>query len=169
MWISSLLIILIGTFLHFLYEISNHNKIVALFAAVNESTWEHIKLALTPMFFLMIYDIFCYGNNPNYFIAKVTSILTVIILIPLLFYGYSRFFKSNLVIDIGIFCISVIISQYLFYIIMKLESLPDWLKNISIILLFIIFGFYLLATLMPLKNELFKDPITDEYGIKEYK
>lgn len=43
MWISILIISVIGTLLHFLYEISHHNKYVALFAAVNESTWEHIK------------------------------------------------------------------------------------------------------------------------------
>ena len=38
MLVSIIIISLVGTFLHFLYEISNHNKIVALFAAVNEST-----------------------------------------------------------------------------------------------------------------------------------
>ena len=48
MWISILVISIIGTFAHFLYDWSNHNKIVGLFAAVNESTWEHIKIALTP-------------------------------------------------------------------------------------------------------------------------
>ena len=56
MWISIIIICVVGTLLHFLYEFSGHNKVVALFAAVNESTWEHIKIALTPMIFYSLYD-----------------------------------------------------------------------------------------------------------------
>ena len=48
--IAIIFISLIGTLLHFMYEWSGHNKVVSLFAAVNESTWEHIKIALTPSF-----------------------------------------------------------------------------------------------------------------------
>lgn len=51
MWIGFIVISIVGTLLHFLYEMSGHNKIVAIFAAVNESTWEHIKIALTPTFY----------------------------------------------------------------------------------------------------------------------
>lgn len=43
-----LVIAALGALLHFLYELSGCNKVVAIFAAVNESTWEHIKICLTP-------------------------------------------------------------------------------------------------------------------------
>ncbi len=33
-----------GTLLHFTYEWSNQNLVVSLFSAINESTWEHLKL-----------------------------------------------------------------------------------------------------------------------------
>ena len=71
--ISFLVISIVGTLLHFVYEWSNHNKIVSLFAAVNESTWEHIKIALTPMFLWGLYDGYVYGFSPNYFLAKSIS------------------------------------------------------------------------------------------------
>ena len=48
--IAIIFISVIGTLLHFMYEWSGHNKVVSLFAAVNESTWEHIKIALTPTY-----------------------------------------------------------------------------------------------------------------------
>lgn len=48
MLLSIIIISIVGTISHFLYDISNHNKIVGLFTAVNESIWEHIKIALTP-------------------------------------------------------------------------------------------------------------------------
>lgn len=77
-----------------MYEFSGHNKIVSLFAAVNESTWEHIKIALTPTFIRTLYDGAIYGMNENYFIAKTSSILVIIILIPSLFYAYQLITKK---------------------------------------------------------------------------
>ena len=38
-----------GTLLHFAYEYSMENPLVAMFAPVNESTWEHMKLVFLPM------------------------------------------------------------------------------------------------------------------------
>ena len=46
---SVIFIWLLGTILHFTYEWSNKNTIVAAFSAVNESTWEHLKLLFFPM------------------------------------------------------------------------------------------------------------------------
>ena len=37
-----------GTLLHFAYEYSMENPLVAMFAPVNESTWEHMKLLFWP-------------------------------------------------------------------------------------------------------------------------
>jgi hypothetical protein len=34
----------LGTALHFTYELSGRNIMVAPFSAVNESVWEHLKL-----------------------------------------------------------------------------------------------------------------------------
>ena len=77
MWVSIIVISIVGTLAHFLYDLSNHNKIIGLFAAVNESTWEHIKIAITPTFLWGLYDGFIYGDDPNYFIAKLLSLLDV--------------------------------------------------------------------------------------------
>lgn len=41
-WIS-------GTLLHFAYELSGRNALVSLFAPINESVWEHYKLAFWPL------------------------------------------------------------------------------------------------------------------------
>ena len=48
----------LGTILHFTYEWSNENSIVALFSAVNESTWEHLKLLFFPMLITIIIGYF---------------------------------------------------------------------------------------------------------------
>ena len=165
--ISIILISIIGTLAHFLYDISNHNRIVGLFAAVNESTWEHIKIALTPTLLWSFIDGFIYGTNPNYFFAKFISLFAIIILMPLLFYGHKALIKKDLfVFDIISFYIVIILSQYLFHIIIGLEELPYIFKYLGCAGTFIIFGGYMIHTLMPAKSFIFEDPINHKYGYK---
>ena len=168
--ITSILIIsTVGTISHYLYDISNHNKIIGLFCAVNESTWEHIKLALTPTILWSIVDGLLYGSNPNYFLAKLVSLLVIIILMPLLFYGYKMIIKKNSVIlNIVNFYIVIIASQLSFYYILQAKPITFIPNYLSCLGLFIVFGAYLLLTLMPLKNFIFKDPISKKYGFKAH-
>lgn len=166
-FIGILFVSAIGTLLHFLYDMTNHNKIVGLFAAVNESTWEHIKIALTPTFLWSVVDGIIYGSSPNYFLAKLLSVVTIIILIPVLFYGYKHITKKdNYIINILIFYITIIISQILFKVVINLRPINNISKYLSCIGLFIIFGYYMVLTLIPIKNFIFRDPISKKYGFK---
>ena len=165
-YVGIIVICIIGTFLHFLYEISDHNKFVAIFAAVNESTWEHIKICMTLTILWSIYDGYVYGLNSNYFIATSLCLLTIILLIPILFYTYTAFTKKAILwIDVICFYVTVICSQLLFYKLINIESLPSIYTYLSIVLLTIELGAYLLLTYKPLHNFLFKDPISHKYGI----
>ena len=165
--VSIIVISLVGTLSHFIYDISKHNKIVGLFSAVNESTWEHIKIALTPTLLWSLVDGFIYGMNPNYFLAKSTSLIVIIILMPFLFYGYKVIIKKDLfILDIIIFYVVIIASQYSFNLILNIDEINFVSRYISCIILFILFGGYMIHTLMPAKNFIFKDPISNKYGFK---
>ena len=167
MILEIIIISILGTLFHFTYDFSKHNKIVALFSAVNESTWEHIKISLSAVFICSIVDGFIYGSNPNYFIAKFISLLIVIVLMPLIFYTYTNITKKPvLFVDITSFYIVIVCSQLMFNYILNLNSLSYLYSYIGTIGVFIIFGFYMVLTLFPIKNYLFKDPITNKYGIK---
>ena len=83
-YVGIIVIFLTGALLHFTYEMSEHNKCVAVFSAVNESTWEHIKIAMTPTIIWSIYEIIKYGFNGNFLVAKSLCLLTLIIVIPIL-------------------------------------------------------------------------------------
>ena len=166
-YIGIILICLIGTFLHFLYEISHHNKFVAIFAAVNESTWEHIKICMTPTILWSLYDGYIYGLNSNYLIAKSLSLLTIIILIPVLFYTYKTFTKKAILpIDVVCFYLTVIASQQVFYHFINIETLPFIYTYLCTILLFIEVSAYMFLTFNPIKNFIFEDPISHKYGLK---
>ncbi len=158
---------IIGTLLHFTYDLTKHNKVVGLFSAVNESTWEHIKMGLTPYFAWSLVDGFIYGINPNYFFSKLVGLIAIIIIIPLIFYSYKLITKKSiLIIDILTFYIAIFCSQYFGYLLINIKKVPYYLNYISLVLLFIIFGMFMVATIMPIKTFIFKDPITNKYGLR---
>lgn len=95
----------LGVLLHFLYEWSGGNTLAAAFSAVNESTWEHMKLLFFPMFVFSVFQVCIMGRNyPNFLAARAASILTGLVLIPVLFYTYTGVLGRNINwVDIAIF------------------------------------------------------------------
>lgn len=56
--LSAIFAIILGTLLHFTYEWSGNNAFVGAFSSINESTWEHLKLAFYPMLITSIIRLF---------------------------------------------------------------------------------------------------------------
>lgn len=165
MWISIIVISIVGTLAHFLYDLSNHNKVIGLFSAVNESTWEHIKIAITPTLLWGLYDGYVFGDNSNYFPAKIISLLTMTMVIPLIFYFQKIFLKKdNVIVNVLSFYVAIFLGQFMFYQVINSEPFDYTYIYISCVALFIFFGCYLLLTLLPLEFFIFKDPISKKYG-----
>ena len=103
--------IIVGTIGHFLYEWSGYNKIVGFFFSKDETTWEHIKLGITPIILCTIVELLTFNFN-NLFFAKFASIITFSLGIIILYYGYKKLLKKNILfLDILIFYISLGISS----------------------------------------------------------
>ena len=68
----------LGTLLHFTYEWSGENQLVALFSAVNESTWEHLKLLFFPMILMGVLGYFVIGTN--FAVLNIGSFVVAILL-----------------------------------------------------------------------------------------
>ena len=170
MWISIIAISAMGTLAHFLYDLTGEHRAIGLFAAVNESTWEHIKIAITPSLIWALYDGYYYGANPNYFCAKLISLLILVFFIPFVFYAYQRITKKSiLIVDIATFYAAIILSQAVFYTIIGLAPMWYACTYLSAIGLFIFFGCYMTLTLSPIKNFIFKDPVTGKYGFRAHR
>ena len=166
-YIGNIIICLVGTFLHFTYELSHHNHLVAIFSAVNESTWEHIKICMTPTLLWSIYEIHNYGFTTQFLLAKSLCLLTIILLIPILFYSYTIFTKKSILwIDVICFYITVLCSQLVFKYSIPLQNIPNTYMYLSLLLLIIELTAYLSLTFNPYQNFIFKDPITHKYGIE---
>lgn len=156
----------IGTISHFFYSWSDKNKIIGILFPVNESTWEHLKLAILPTILYFFFGLF-FIQNPNYLFAFFIVLLTPIILIPIIFYSYTAITKSSiLIIDILSFYFALFVAFLLCFDILTASKVYNIFNLISIIGIVIIVISYLTFTLYPPKYFLFKDPISGGYGFE---
>lgn len=114
---STILVSIIGTLLHFVYQWSGQNTLVGLFAPINESTWEHMKLLFFPM---LIIGCFVWWKVREQLPYIGSSLLAGLLigtwLIPVLFYTYRGILGYGIsAVDITIFFISVIIAFLITY------------------------------------------------------
>lgn len=109
--------IVLGTLSHFFYQWSHENILIGLFSPVNESVWEHLKLLFFPALTYMFIEQKAMGKAmPGLFGKNLLGIFAGLLVMPLLFYGYTAFSgKSILLVDIGIFCVCVLLTFLLHY------------------------------------------------------
>ncbi|MCX6087642.1 MAG: DUF6512 family protein [Caldiserica bacterium] len=162
-----LFIVITGSMLHFMFEWTGRLEWVALFAAVNESTWEHLKLAFFPSFiFALIEYPFIRNKVKNFSVAKTLSFYVIPLLIIALFYLYLVIFrKDSLFWDIFIFVFSVGIGQIVSYKILVSKEFSKTVRSTFKVLFLVILIAFLFFTYLPPHNFLFKDPISGGYGI----
>ena len=115
--IAVLVCIILGVILHFTYELSGENLIVGLFSAVNESTWEHLKLVFYPMVLIAIIGYFIIGKKgDNYWTAQTIGIISAIIFIIVFFYTYTGIIGTNYGwLNIAAFVMAIILGEYVTY------------------------------------------------------
>ncbi|MBQ6863703.1 MAG: hypothetical protein IJO14_05645 [Clostridia bacterium] len=94
-----------GVLLHFLYDWSGQNKIVAAFSATNESTWEHLKLLWVPLVLFSVFEFFIRGKKQkNFLCVRYLAALTGMTIITVVFYTYTGILgKSFDVVNILLF------------------------------------------------------------------
>ena len=80
----------LGTLLHFVFDWSGGNVAAALFSAVNESIWEHMKLLFYPMLLFAWWEWRVWGREDNRFwCIKLVGALLGLGLIPVAYYTYT--------------------------------------------------------------------------------
>jgi len=151
--------IFLGSFFHFTYKLSGNCSLVGLFSVVNESTWEHLKLAVFPLFFFSLIEYFSLGRSKKGFWSiKAVEIYLACFLIVTIFYGYKAILGRNyLFLDIGLFVFSVIMAKIVSYrLLIKKKFSGD--DRLAIILIFVLIFALFFFTFSPPQLFLFKDP-----------
>jgi hypothetical protein len=161
-----LFIFLIGAFLHFTYELSGGLRPLALISAVNESVWEHLKIAFWPAFVWGIIEFFTIRKKvKNFFFAKAVSFLLIPVIIVAVFYSYTYFIGSSiLAVDITTFFVSIAVAQIVGYRLMLIRKSYPALNILGAVLIIVMLAAFSWLTFHPPKIFLFKDP-EGNYGI----
>ncbi len=156
----------LGTLLHFLYDICGKSIILAPFSAVNESTWEHMKILFIPMLiFAFIENKFIGNRYPDLFSAKLLGILLGLILIPVLFYSYTGIIgKSIDFINISIFFLAAAVVYYVETLLIKNKATLGINPKIALIIIFLIFLTFAITTFIQPDIPLFVDSTTGKSG-----
>ena len=154
-----------GTLLHFLYDWLGGALWIAPFSAVNESTFEHMKLLFWPMFIYAIIQSFFFRDRADFWCIKLRGILLGISLIPVIFYTYNGVIgKSPDWLNISMFFIAAAASYI--YETRQFNNKKVVCKSpkIAILMLCVIAALFVIFTFKTPRLELFRDPITSAYG-----
>ena len=150
-FILSICMFVLGSLLHFLYEVSNNNFIIGLIVSKNESIFEHTKLMILPI--IICYVVYYLKNKNNkdlWFSKMIINILVSIICIPLLYYTYSGMSGlESTFIDIAIYYISGLIGLV---IASRFNKEINWKLYLIIIVLV-----FILLSLFPLNIPFFNE------------
>ena len=165
--IGVVFIIFLGSALHFTFALSGNQPIVGAFSAINESVWEHLKLAFWPALLLTIieYPLLRKAVN-NFILGKTIGAYLMVTIIPLVFYSYTALSgKSIFSIDISSFVVAVIIGQLLSYKVLTYRQLTGNLNKIAVAAIILLALAFIVFTYYPPQLQIFKDSLTGKYGI----
>lgn len=156
--------------LHFVYD-KFPSFITSIFAPINESIWEHMKILFGSIIISGViqkiivlkkkldFNNMCFSN----FIGAISSIpIFLIIFLPIYI-----IIGENFPITIFIMFITIVLAEIIAYKIMNKDNLG--LENITIILVIIVYVIFTILSYYPIKSGIFIDPISKTCGISKEK
>ena len=111
--IGAVYMIVFGSALHFAFGWSGGWRPLALVAAVNESIWEHLKLAFWPgVLWGAVMRLPAGVSRTDALAAKGVGLLVAAALIVAIFTSYTAILGRNLLpLDIGTFVVAILVGQ----------------------------------------------------------
>ncbi|MEG0371708.1 MAG: DUF6512 family protein [Clostridium sp.] len=161
---------LLGSLLHFVYDWSSQMAIVGIFAPVNESIWEHLKLAFFPLLLWNTLGYLKFKNdynfkNRSYLIGSGVSAIVAPLIIVTFYYTYTGAFGiHSIVLDIFSLLLAIALSQTLAIHIYKYGSFSISALFITYALVFIFIALFITFTFNPPHLPMFLDGQTGTYG-----
>jgi hypothetical protein len=158
---------LAATLFHFIYSLTGKLFIVGLFAPVNESVFEHMKMVTLPI--LLWWSLFYLfrKNSLNadvWFGAALSTMVVAVITIPLLYYFYTGAFGTeSVVVDIIILFIAVALGQLMGLHFYRYRSGIN--AGIAFIIMLAIIIVFAVLTIIPPELPFFEDSKTGSYGM----
>lgn len=162
---------IVGSLMHFIFEWSGNSTIVGIFAPVNESVWEHLKLTFWPMLVWWSVGYFFLRKTneisaDQWFVSCAVAMLVCPLVIVTFFYTYTGAFGiESLILDIFSLLLGLVVGQGLALHIYKYAELKPCSLYLAIAILVLLAIAFTVFTLAPPHIPVFKDSMTGNYGI----
>lgn len=168
--IACIISILSGVFMHFAYDLSMNSSIVGIFAPVNESVWEHLKLILFPFTsFSIVFYFYTKQKFSNMLLTTLFGNIVGMFTVTVLYYlGTVLFSSENMIYNIISYVIGMIVAFTVFYLGIYHKEFLEETKNSTVLgacALTLLFAIFITNTFSPIKLDITRDPATNTYGI----
>lgn len=165
--IGAVFTFLAASLLHFVYEWSDGALWSVLFGAVNESVWEHVKIITMPYFVWAVIEFcICKPAFRRFFVSKIVGLYFLGGIIIGFFYLYTSIIGRSIpLVDIGGTFIWICLAFWVSYRLYMSKGLIQMWFSPALFMLVLYMAMYFGFTVCPPKCELFKDPLTGQYGI----
>ncbi len=156
----------LGTLLHFVFDWTGGNLTAALFSAVNESIWEHLKLLYYPMLLFALAEWRCWGRRTEgFWCIKLLGILLGLGLIVVVYYTYTGVLGVSADwFNITIFFLAAAASFWLETKLFQGNFRCPVGSGVCLLFLGLIAVIFTIFTFLPPRIPLFQDPVTGTYG-----
>ena len=163
-------IFLLGSFMHSIYALSGEAFIVGLIAPVNESVWEHLKMAFFPTIFWWTLCYLRLKSNGiplnQWFISAVISSIISPLFILSFYYSYTGAFGfHSLILDILSLFFGIVIAQLKALHVYQYAKLKPGHFYLALFIFIVSFMCFIIFTFCTPHLPLFQDPLTGSYGI----
>ena len=157
---------ILGTLLHFLFDLAGGSLPAALISAVNESIWEHMKLLYFALLLFALAEYFAWGKHiDEFWCVKLKGTLLGLGLIPVIYYTYTGIFGTSLDwVNISIFFLSAGITYWWETGQLQNSKSCNFSPRLSLILLLSVSILFTVLTFFPPQIPFFRDPQTGSYG-----
>ena len=154
------------TLLHFVYGWTGNSLLVAPFAAVNESTWEHAKLLYLPMVAFAAVQHRYFGDDSRFWCIKLRGLLLGIALIPLLFYTWNGAFgQAPDWLNITWFFVAAGVAFLVEIRLFRQSAAKHCRRRLAITVILLVGILFAVFSFFPPHLPLFEDPLTATYGV----
>lgn len=165
------LMILFSGIMHFIYAWSGKLTVVGLWAPVNESVWEHQKLAFLPILlwwslvYLMLHKKQAMMPGKWFFSCAVAELVCPVFIIAFYYIKTGAFGIHSLLLDMASLVLGVTLAQYVALHIYRYAKAKRSDLGIALFILALMMFVLILFTFEPPKVPLFMDSMTGGYGI----
>lgn len=158
----------LGTFLHFLFDLTGGSPVAALVSAVNESIWEHMKLLYYPMLVFSYLEYRAWGQQrEDFWQVKLAGTALGLALIPALYYTYTGVLGVSADwFNITIFFLAAMAAYRLETVLFQRDRKWRLGGGVALGLLLAVAGVFTLLTFFPPEIPFFRDPVTGTYGYR---